>query len=116
MIQVLPIRNDIKNNPISLRTHILTPRLGVTFTLTIEGKKENIVSILEDHLLETISAVEWNPEEINKDFEFITENYNRFIKNLEPTDLADISIAISVLYNNDLIISTIGNSTAYLAE
>lgn len=116
MIQVVPIRNDIPNSPVHLRTHILTPKIGVTVTLTLEGKKENILSILEDHLLETISAVEWNSEDADKDFTFITEHYNRFIRNLEPSDLSGISIILSLLRDNLLTISAIGEATAYLVE
>ena len=115
MIQVIPIKRDLDGNT-KLRTHVLSPRLGVTLTLTIEGGKENIISILEDHLLETISSVEWNTSEDDTDFTFLTENYNRFIRNLEPQDLVDISVAVSLLRNNMLTISTIGNATAYLVE
>lgn len=116
MIQVTPVRHDISGGTIHARTHVLTPRLGVTLTVTLEGKKENILSILEDHLLETISGVEWNNEDSDKDFTFLTENYNRFIRNLEPTDLANISIVVSLLQNNALTISAIGSATAYLVE
>lgn len=95
MIQVIPIKRDLDGNA-KLRTHVLSPRLGVTLTLTIEGGKENIISILEDHLLETISSVEWNTSEDDTDFTFLTENYNRFIRNLEPQDLVDISVVVSL--------------------
>ena len=115
MIQVIPIKRDLDGNA-KLRTHVLSPRLGVTLTLTIEGGKENIISILEDHLLETISSVEWNTSEDDTDFTFLTENYNRFIRNLEPQDLVDISVVVSLLRNNILTISAIGNATAYLVE
>ena len=116
MIQVTPIRNDKKSDSKILRTHILTPRIGATITLTIEGAKENIISILEDHLLETISSLEWNSPDSDKDFTFLTENYNRFIRNLEPIDLLDTSIIISLLKDKLLTISAIGAATAYLVE
>lgn len=116
MIQVIPIKHDISEKTSRLRSHILNPRLGVTVTLTIEGKKENIISILEDHLLETISSVEWSSPDSDKDFTFLTENYNRFIRNLEPQDLAHISVVVSLLRDNVLTISAIGNATAYLVE
>lgn len=116
MIQVLPIRHDITESALQLRTHILNPRLNITLTLTVEGKKENIVSILEDHLLETISSLEWDSPESDKDFAFLTENYNRFIRNLEPQDLSNISVVVSLLKENVLTISAIGSATAYLVE
>lgn len=116
MIQIIPIKHDIGDKSSRLRSHILNPRLGVTVTLTIEGKKENIISILEDHLLETISSVEWNSPDSDKDFIFLTENYNRFIRNLEPQDLSQISVVVSLLKDNILTISAIGNATVYLVE
>lgn len=116
MIQVTPVRNDISGQKKNLRTHILSPRLGVTLTLTIEGSRENIVSILEDHILETISAVEWNSPDSDQDFTYLTESYNRFIRNLEPADLAGISVVLSFLKDNFLTISAIGSATAFLME
>lgn len=38
-----------------IRSHKLTPHDTVTLFCIIEGEKEHIVSILEDHLLEMIS-------------------------------------------------------------
>lgn len=116
MIQVIPIRHDIKESGLQLRTHVLNPRLNITLTLTVEGKKENIVSILEDHILETISSIEWDSPESDKDFTFLTENYNRFIRNLEPADLANISIVVSLLKEKILTVSAIGRASAYLVE
>lgn len=96
MIQIIPIRHNTSTNS-HIRTHILTPNSGTTITLTIDCKKENISSILEDHLLETISSALWNDIDSDKDFEFLTENYNRFIRNLNSDDLENASIIISLL-------------------
>ena len=116
MIQIIPIRYDGKSRNSSVRTHILTPDEKVTVNLIVEGKKENIVSIIEDHILETISGIEWDSRDSESDFKFLTENYNRFIRNLDSEDLSDISVAISFLKGNILTISTIGQATAYLVE
>lgn len=115
MIQIIPIRHNTSTNS-HIRTHILTPNSGTTITLTIDCKKENISSILEDHLLETISSALWNDIDSDKDFEFLTENYNRFIRNLNSDDLENASIIISLLKWNILTVSAIGKSTAYLVE
>lgn len=115
MIQVIPIKHNISGNS-NIRTHILTPSPWITITLTIDSKKENILSIIEDHLLETISWIEWNPTDIDKDFRFLTENYNKFIKNLDSSDIEDISVIISVLRSNILTISAVWRATAYLVE
>lgn len=116
MIQFTPIRYDVSESASHVRTHVLTPRLWATLSVTIEWQKENIISILEDHILETISGVEWNSEDSDKDFTYLTENYNRFIRNLEPADIANISVIISLLRENSLTISAIWNATAYLVE
>lgn len=116
MIQVVPIRFDNTDSRAHIRTHILTPQTGVTLMLMIEGSKENILSILEDHLLETLSATEWSSPDSDKDFTFVTENYNRFIRNLEPQDLTNVTVALALLKNSLLTISAVGNATAYLVE
>lgn len=71
---------------------------------------------MEDHILETISSVEWNSTESDTDFTFLTENYNRFIRNLEPQDLSQVTVVVSLLRENTLTISGIGTATAYLVE
>lgn len=106
MIQITPIRHNTSTNS-NIRTHILTPNNGVNITVTIECKKENISSILEDHLLETISSIEWKITDSDEDFEFLTANYNKFIRNLDSFDLENVSIIISMLRNNILTISAI---------
>lgn len=115
MIQITPIRHNTSTNS-NIRTHILTPNNGVNITVTIECKKENISSILEDHLLETISSIEWKITYSDEDFEFLTANYNKFIRNLDSFDLENVSIIISMLRNNILTISAIWKATAYLVE
>lgn len=116
MIQVSPVRFDKDGWNFHIRTHILTPRIGVQVAFSIEWKKESVLSVLEDHILETISSTEWKTEDSDKDFMFLTENYNFFIKNLDPRDLSDISLVISVLENTKLTISAIWYAAAFLVE
>lgn len=97
MIQVIPIHHDIPDNASHIRSHILHPRSATTIIVSIQGEKENIISILEDHILETISATEWAHEESDQDFTFLTEHYNRFIKNLDTGDLQGISVMLGLL-------------------
>lgn len=115
MIQVLAIRNDIPHTT-RVRTHIVHPVKNITLSISLSGKKESILSILEDHLLESISGIEWSTSHAENDFKFVTESYNRFIRNLESEDLEEISVALLILNENILTISTIGEACAFLIE
>lgn len=116
MIQVVPIHYDIPEGTVHIRSHILHPRTSITIILGIQGEKDHILSVLEDHLLETISSTEWTHEESDQDFTFLTEHYNRFIKNLDSEDLDGVSVALWLLKGNHIILSTIGNACAVLVE
>lgn len=116
MIQIIPIKYEAKNSPLSLRTHTLHPQSNITVILTIESKSEQTISILEDHILETISGVDWNSEDIDKDFTFITENYNRFIYHIDADDIKKTSVLLAILKGNLLTLAGIGNTSAHLVE
>lgn len=116
MIQVIPIHNEKDASHHHLKTHSLSPRPGIHVILTIDWPKESIISILEDHMLENISGWEWNGRDTETDFTFVTEHYNRFIKNLEEKDLEGISLIFWVLQWEKLILSAIGNASAYIVE
>lgn len=116
MLQVTPIKYDCKNHKSTIRTHILHPQNGVKIILIIESEKPNIISILEDHILETLSGTDWTADDMDQDFTFVTETYNRFIHNLDGDDLHQTSVLFAAIKNNTLTISAIGNSSAYLLD
>ena len=116
MIQVVSLHNDIPSHANRIRSHVLTPRPSVTVIILLQWQKENIISILEDHILETVSGVEWSDAHSDVDFTYITEHYNRFIKNLETDDLEGVSILLGLLKNDELTVSSIGEAGAYLVE
>lgn len=116
MIHVTSVHNDIGESQAHIRSHTLTPNPGVKLIITIEWSKQNILSIIEDHLLETVSATEWTDMWSDADFTFLTEHYNRFIRNIDTVDLDWISVIIALLQKDLLTISAIGHATAYLVE
>ena len=74
------------------------------------------MSILEDHFLETLSGVEWKKRDIDTDFSFVSENYNRFIQNIDSGELEGMDIVFAVLSDTYLILSTIGNGEVLLID
>lgn len=107
MIQIVPISHNVNEDNHHIRSHVLSPEKNITVVLALKGEKENILSILEDQLLETISSTVWEGAKSDADFTYITEHYNHHTKNLDDSDLEDISILLAVLKGNTLIVSTI---------
>ncbi len=116
MIQVSSLRHNTGGGAKIIHSHKLTPRDTVTIFCIIEWKKENVVSILEDHLLEILSAVEWNSREIETDFSYIAEHFNHFIKNIPTPDLVDVSIVLACNSKDTFIFSTIWTGQVLLVE
>lgn len=116
MIQSSSLHHNSHDGAKIIRSHKLTPHETVTVFCIIEGKKENIVSVLEDHFLEILSGVEWNIHEIETDFSYIAEHFNHFIKNISPDDLTDISVVFACNIKNLLTFSIIGNAQVILTE
>jgi hypothetical protein len=88
----------------------------VTLFCIIDGESESTVSILEDHILESISSTEWNPRETSNDFSYITEHYNSFVMSFPRDDIADIRILIGMLQGEDLTLSTVGGTHGVFIE
>lgn len=59
----------------------------ISLFVILEGSKENIISVIEDHLLETLSTISWSEDTLENDFSYLTERYNQFIQNFEEDDL-----------------------------
>ncbi len=114
MIEIGRMHHDWGKN--ILRSHHLHPGDEINLLLILEGQKENIISVIEDHLLETISSISWESETIENDFSYLSERYNQFIQNLEDWDLEWISCLIALSYQDALSIATIGNAEAILLE
>jgi hypothetical protein len=82
MLSIGIIHQKAENSKI-IRSHKLQPQEGVTLFLILASEKDNITSIIEDHFLETLSGIEWEKENLHTDFSFVSENYNRFIQNID---------------------------------
>lgn len=65
------------------------------------------MSVLEDHLLETISSISWSSETLESDFSYLSERYNQFIQNIDAGDLKSISCLIGGLYKQFLSLATV---------
>lgn len=98
-----------------IRSHRLHPREGITVFLLLASEKENILSIVEDHLLETLSGVEWDSS-IENDFAYVSENYNHFSQNLAWEDKNSIHAIFAVLSENSLTFSHTGETEILLVD
>ncbi len=99
-----------------VRSHRMSPSEWVTIFCILTSEKESIASVLEDHLLESISQVEWNIESIDTDFTFVSENFNHFIQNIDESDRNSIGVLFAVLIDDTLVFSHIGDTSIILVE
>ncbi len=67
-------------------------------------------------MLEIISWIFWTQEAWETDFSFVSENYNRFIKNISSEDMGNISIAFWVSFWERIILSMIGDAVAFAID
>lgn len=74
------------------------------------------MSVLEDHLLESIGSTEWKYGDEDTDFSYVTEKYNHFLTNLAIDDIAEIGIIFAVERNGHLMVSSIGDAEVILQE
>lgn len=79
-------RYNHTENHILVRSHVLHPHDDITLLFILSGNRESVLSVLEDHLLESISSTEWNLHEEEGDFSYVTERYNHFLGNLAEVD------------------------------
>jgi hypothetical protein len=82
------IRYNHPESALVMRSHVVRPRPDITIICIVASEKENVTSVIEDHLLESLSSTEWNPGQEDTDFSFVTEKYNHFLSNLAETDIA----------------------------
>ncbi|GAB0174796.1 MAG: hypothetical protein HHAS10_06750 [Candidatus Altimarinota bacterium] len=110
------IRYDHPGNSGSIRSHILHPQSDITIICIISSPKQNVMSVLEDHLLECISSTEWKYNDEDTDFSYVTEKYNHFLTNLSHEDLVEIGVIFAVERNGRLMVSSIGDAEVILQE
>ena len=67
-------------------------------------------------MLEVISWIFWDQEAWDTDFSFVSENYNRFIKNISSEDMGNISVVFWVSFWEKIILSTIGDAVAFTID
>ena len=99
-----------------LRSHILHPHEGIAIICMIRAQKENIMSVVEDHLLESISSTEWRYNEEDTDFSYVTERYNHFLSQLALDDSMTVEALFAVQRDSHLIVSTLGSMKAMMRE
>ena len=90
-----------------IRSHILHPHDDITIMCLVSAEKENVVSVLEDHLLESISSTSWAHGEKDADFTYITEKYNHFLKNIAQEDLFHTGALFAILSEDEFTVSVI---------
>ncbi len=82
----------------------------------IRAQKENVISVVEDHLLESISSTEWRHGEEESDFSYVTEKYNHFLSNLAEEDAHSIHALFAIQRGAHLMVSTIWSMKAIQRE
>lgn len=116
MIQVNSLHYNYPSSKRSTRSHTLTPHDAVTIFCIVDGENESTTSIIEDHILESISSTEWNIRETSQDFSYITEHYNNFITSFPKEDLLEIRVLLGMLQSDTLTLSTIGGTSGVFIE
>jgi len=99
-----------------VRSHRLKPSDDVTLFCIISGEKENIISVLEDHILESLSTIEWSHESIGADFWFVSESFNHFIQNIDESDRVGFDVLLAVLIDSTLTFAHTGETGIILIE
>ncbi len=107
MIQITSIHHVVASQPYIIRTKNLTLWEDIQICLVIKSQNEYTVSIIEEFFLEAIGDVSWEKKWLDQDFSYITEKYNKFIKNIEHKS-KDISIFFGVNIGEIFTFSVIG--------
>ncbi len=99
-----------------IKSHLLNPGDEISLFVILEWTTESSVSVIEDHILETLSKIEWNKETIENDFSYVSERYNQFIKSLTAEDSESLSCILSILIGNKLSLCSSGKTEWILIE
>lgn len=116
MIQVNSLHYNYSSSDRFTRSHTLTPHDAVTLFCIIDGSNERTVSIIEDHILESISSTEWDIHETSQDFAYVTEHYNSFLASFSKEDLIEIRVLLGMLQWDNLTLSTIWGTHGLFIE
>ncbi len=115
MIQITSIHHAVSSQPYIIRTKSLTLWGDVQTCFIIKAQNEHTVSIIEEFFLETLGDVSWEKKWLDEDFSYVTEKYNKFIKNVEHKS-KDISIFFGVNIAEVLTFSVIGDISIVMKE
>lgn len=102
------VRHEYASWRYHVRSHILHPYEGISVICMIRSPKENVLSVIEDHLLESISSTEWKIGDEESDFSYVTEKYNHFLSNLAEEDTKDIHALFAIQRGIHIMVSTVG--------
>lgn len=116
MVTIQQIHYQAEKSDTVIRTHKLSPTEWVTIIIILSGKREQTLSIIEDHMLEVISSVFWKEESQEVDFNFISENYNKFIRTTPLWEESILGMCFAVVSWDTLMVSCIGESQAILTH
>lgn len=85
--------------------------------LLIASREETLSKMLEENMLEILAWLTWSDRDIQNDFAFVMERYNKFLNTLSKTrELREVSMILGVTDENTLIFSTIGDIDIKLVE
>jgi hypothetical protein len=110
------IRYDHPGGTTRIRSHVLHPREDITIIALLTTPQANVMSVIEDHLLEHISSTEWKPGDEDADFSYVTEKFNHFLSNLALEDLATVGAIFAIERDAHLMVSSIGDAEIILEE
>jgi hypothetical protein len=99
-----------------MRSHVIHPAPGLSLLCIVGSPKENVTSVVEDHLLETLSGIEWNEGEEDTDFSYVTEKCNHFLGNLAEEDEIKVQIIFGIEKAGHLMVASIGECEVILEE
>jgi hypothetical protein len=115
MIQIASIHHSVSSQPYIIRTKTLTLGSEAKICLMIRSHTEHTASIIEEFFLENIGEISWEETNLDDDFSYITEKYNKFIKNLDLKD-EHVSIFFGVNKEEQFVFSMIGEIYMFMKE
>lgn len=76
----------------------------------------NVLSVVEDNLLESISSTEWHYDDEEADFSYVSERHNHFLSHLSEEDRLGIDGLLALEQRGMLMVSTFWSMRALLIE
>lgn len=72
----------------------------------VRADKMNVLSVVEDNLLESISSTEWHYDDEEADFSYVSERHNHFLSHLSEEDRLGIDGLLALEQRGILMVST----------